>query len=96
MIDLLVPFKSRHLYHPGMNSTASLKSVLPTFVPEMNYDNLSISDGQTASILYLNCIKDLIPEKEQKRIYQDLRTYCKQDTLAEVKLLDVLYERVEI
>ena len=91
MIDLLVPFRSRWLYHPDMKGSASLKSVLPAFVPELSYDNLAIGDGGTASLLYLSCITGNVSDKERIQIFQDLIDYCYQDTFAEVKLLDVLY-----
>lgn len=95
MVDLLVPFRSRYLYHPKMKGSASLKSVLPAFVPEMIYDNLEISDGEMASIRYLSCVKDLISDEEKEKIFSNLKKYCRQDTLAEVKLLEVLYDNVE-
>ncbi len=91
MVDLLVPFRSRWLYHPDMKGSASLKSVLPAFVPELSYDNLAIGDGGTASLLYLYCITGNASEKERSQIFQDLKDYCYQDTLAEAKLLDILY-----
>ena len=91
MVDLLVPFRSRYLYHPEMKGSASLKSVLPAFVPQLTYDGLNIQDGETASIRYLRCIKNMIPEDEKEKIFDDLRKYCAQDTLAEVKLLEILY-----
>jgi len=91
MVDLLVPFRSRYLYHPQMKGSASLKSVLPAFVPEMSYDDLEISDGEMASIRYLSCIKNLISDEEKQKIFSNLKKYCCRDTLAEVKLLDVLY-----
>jgi hypothetical protein len=92
MVDLLVPFRSRCLYHPEMQGSASLKSVLPAFVPDMTYDGLGIQDGEMASIRYLSCIKDIVSEDEKKKIFDDLRRYCCQDTLAEVKLLEILYQ----
>jgi hypothetical protein len=92
MVDLLVPFRSRYLYHPEMKGSASLKSVLPAFVPDMTYDGLGIQDGETASIRYLSCIKNLVSDTEKGKIFKDLIQYCSQDTLAEVKLLDVLYK----
>ncbi len=94
MVDLLIPFRSRWLYHPDMKGSASLKAVLPAFVPGLSYDDLSISDGGAASRLYLSCIKEMVSEGEKERIYRDLRDYCGQDTLAEVKLIDVLYETI--
>ena len=91
MQDLLIPFRSRFIYHPQMNGSASLKSVLPAFVSGLSYDDLAIRDGETASLMYLNCIKDAVSDQEKTRIFQDLKTYCALDTLAEVKLLEVLY-----
>ena len=92
MVDLLVPFRSRWLYHPDMKGSASLKSVLPAFVPELNYDNLAIGDGGTASLSYLFCITGNASEKDRTQIFQNLKDYCYQDTHAEVVLLKVLYE----
>ncbi len=92
MIDLLAPFRSRHLYHPEMMGSASLKSVLPAFGPDLSYNELAITDGDTASALYLSCIKGSASDAEKKMIYKNLREYCALDTLAEVRLLDVLYE----
>ena len=91
MEDLLIPFRSRWLYHPDMRGSASLKDVLPAFVPELSYENLAIGDGGTASLMYLNCLKGGVPEEIKVKILKDLKDYCFQDTLAEVKLLDVLY-----
>lgn len=94
MVDLLVPFRSRLIYHPEMKSSASLKSVLPAFVKDISYDDLEIADGGTASQLFLSCVKDAVSEDEKKKIYKNLREYCSQDTLAEVRLLEVLYNSI--
>ncbi|MCK5207465.1 MAG: DUF2779 domain-containing protein [Cyclobacteriaceae bacterium] len=91
MVDLKVPFSSRNIYHPDMQGAASLKNVLPAFVLGMSYENLEISEGETASLLYLSCIKGMVAEEEKKKIYENLREYCGQDTLAEVRLIEVLY-----
>jgi hypothetical protein len=92
MVDLLVPFRSRHLYHPDMRGSASLKSVLPALVPELTYSALTIGDGATAAMMYLSCLRDAIPKEEQEKIYRHLRKYCAQDTLAEAKLIEILYQ----
>ena len=90
MVDLLVPFRSRYLYHPKMQGSASIKSVLPAFVPELSYDELEIGDGGSASLMYLSCIKDSVPAAEKESIYENLKAYCCLDTLAEVRLIEVL------
>lgn len=92
MVDLWAPFRSRYLYHSKMQGSASLKSVLPAFVPECSYDELEIGDGGSASLMYLSCIKDSIPAAEKEKIYDNLKAYCCMDTLAEVRLIEVLYQ----
>jgi hypothetical protein len=92
MADLLVPFRSRHLYHPAMEGSASIKKVLPAFVPDLRYDDLAIGDGGTASRRYLMCLKNVVSEDEKKAIYADLKRYCALDTWAEVRLIERLRE----
>jgi len=92
MIDLLVPFRSRSLYHSEMRGSASLKSVLPAFVPDMSYDDLEINDGGMASQMYLTCLKGNLAEDQKGAIFDALRKYCCQDTLAEVRLLEILFQ----
>ncbi len=94
MVDLLVPFRSRILYHPAMKGSASLKSVLPALVPDLTYSGLAIADGETASLMYLKAHKNEVSDDEKKRIYADLQQYCLLDTLAEVKLLEELVRAV--
>jgi hypothetical protein len=91
MVDLMIPFKSRILYHREMKGSASLKSVLPALAPDLSYAGLAIADGETASLMYLKTLKSELPEEEKERIYADLLDYCCLDTLAEVKLLEELY-----
>jgi hypothetical protein len=92
MVDLLTPFRARYLYHPAMMGSASIKKVLPAFVPEVGYDNLAIGDGATASRIYLKCLKGMVEEPERQMIYIDLKRYCAMDTWAEVRLIEALYQ----
>jgi hypothetical protein len=90
MVDLLVPFRSRYLYHPDMMGSASIKSVLPSFCRDMSYADLEIAEGGTASLKYLYCITGQASTEERDKIFDGLKEYCGQDTLAEVKLIEVL------
>lgn len=84
LFDLLPVIK--HTYsHPDLQGSYSLKSVLPLLVPALGYDDLSISDGRTAIVQYLQALKISDPE-ERKRSFDDLRAYCERDTLAMVEL----------
>ncbi|MCJ7772382.1 MAG: DUF2779 domain-containing protein [Desulfobacterales bacterium] len=94
MVDLLMPFSKRYLYHPEMKGSASLKTVLPALVSDLAYDSLAIDDGMTASIQYLKCIQNTVSDQEKETIFQNLKEYCALDTLAEVKLLEVLYNEI--
>jgi len=93
-VDLLIPFRSRFLYHSKMKGSASLKNVLPAFVKDIGYNDLEIQDGRTASHKYLTCLKGTIGEDQKEGIFQNLRNYCELDTLAEVRLMNVLYKKV--
>ena len=95
MVDLLIPFRSKYLYHPQMYGSASLKSVLPAFITDLSYDDLVIQDGGSASSLYLSCVKGVLSDKEKRQVYQNLKKYCGTDTLAEVRLLEILHNTVK-
>jgi Domain of unknown function(DUF2779) len=89
MVDLVQPFQERSYYHPAMNNSFSMKSLLPALVPELSYSNLPISSGSIAMIAYEN----LSTETDMFKIVEikeQLLEYCKLDTLAMVKVLEVL------
>ncbi len=92
IVDLLVPFRSFHFYHPKQNGSASIKKVLPIFSKELKYDDLVIGNGEDASISYLHSHfgDDEISDKEKNKIREALEKYCELDTLAEVVILDEL------
>lgn len=85
----------RYFYHPRFYGSFSLKSVLPALVPEMNYEDLSIQEGNQASLEYLRMIDPSTPQVEKQRIKKALRRYCSQDTIAMVKIREELLSRLE-
>lgn len=93
MIDLLVPFKSRWLYHPSQNGSASIKNVLPAFT-SLKYDGLGITNGQDASQKYLDFMHGKLSPVEIEKLWHDLSEYCGLDTLAMKALLDVLFANI--
>lgn len=93
-VDLIVPFRNGGYYHPDMNGSFSIKSVLPALFPddpELSYKNLNIQDGgmamDTFANLHLLEDKNLIPQMRD-----DLLAYCELDTLAMVRILEKLQE----
>ncbi len=94
-VDLLIPFRSRAIYHPDMNGSASLKSVLPVFEPGLSYEDLELQEGQTVSIVFESISKGWIKGDEKERMMEALREYCQVDTLGMVKLVEVLEKLVK-
>ena len=84
LFDLL-PVVRNTYYQPEFRGSFSIKNVLPVLVPEMGYGDLEISDGQTASVRYMEALASG-NGTERQRTFDDLRAYCARDTLAMVRL----------
>lgn len=89
--DLMIPFKDKYYYKPEMRGSYSIKEVLPALVPELKYDGLAINNGDLASITFMKIVNKEFSESEVENLRKDLLEYCKLDTFAMVKILDVLY-----
>jgi hypothetical protein len=87
--DIAIPFAKKFYYSQTMHGSHSLKAVLPALVPDLKYEELIIKDGNTASISFerLQTETDLIKMMETR---DNLIEYCKMDTLAMVRILEVL------
>ena len=83
----------KHYYHPGFHGSFSLKSVLPTLLPEMDYKQLAIQEGGQASLEYARMIDAQTPVAEKEIIARNLLAYCGQDTLAMVRIREKLLNR---
>ena len=89
--DIMIPFQKRWYYKPEMQGSYSIKKVLPALVPSLSYKDLNIQEGGTASSTFSQMAQGIFNgDLEQTR--QDLLEYCKLDTLAMVKILEVLRE----
>jgi len=89
LVDLMVPFRKKHLYTPDMNGSYSLKAVLPALVPDLSYSNLEIQEGGSASLTYESLYYDTEQESIAKK-RRDLLNYCELDTLSMVRILELL------
>jgi len=94
MVDLIDPFKARHLYSWKQKGSHSIKSVLPAFVENMSYEGMEIGDGGAAMDAYHRMCECADRPKELAKVRKDLLEYCRQDTLAMVKLLDVIQVKI--
>jgi len=88
-IDLLIPFRQFHYYHPDQKGSASLKSVLPALTGK-GYDGMVIADGMTASITFQQVTYgEVVPETRDK-VRSDLEKYCGLDTEGMIFIIDEL------
>lgn len=87
--DLIDPFRKGWYYAPGMNGSSSIKAVLPALVPELDYHDLNIQEGVTASLRYGQLAAGTF-EGDAAQLRTDLLAYCGLDTLAMVRVLEVL------
>lgn len=69
--------------------------VLHIFSKEIKYDDLLISNGLDASLLYYKSHFEDVPAKEKETIREALEKYCELDTYAEIILVDGLKELCE-
>lgn len=88
LVDLL-KLLERHYCHPDFRGSYSIKNVLPVLVPGMSYGGMDISDGRAAGRAWLELIETQDWVKKQALV-QNLLDYCRQDSLAMLKLRDAL------
>jgi len=88
IVDLMIPFRKQWYYHPDFKGSYSIKAVLPVLVPALRFDELDIQEGGMASLIYSQLkYQDAVTATIQR---QALRAYCKLDTLAMVRIVEVL------
>lgn len=75
-----------YYYHPDFNGSTSIKKVLPVLVPGMSYEGMDIAEGDSAMAYFAFMAMGEYNLEEEEKIKKDLLKYCKQDTLAMVKL----------
>jgi hypothetical protein len=86
VVDLL-PIARQHYYHPAMKGSWSIKAVLPTIAPELDYSTLAeVQDGGMAQAAFLEAIEPDTAEVRREDLRHALLEYCQLDTLAMVRL----------
>jgi len=93
LVDLL-PIARRHYYHPAMHGSWSIKKLLPTIAPELDYSRLGeIQEGSAAQQAYVEATAPATSAARREEIRGKLLAYCAQDTLAMVTLARYLEGR---
>jgi hypothetical protein len=89
LVDILPVFR-KMIKTKSTSSSASLKVVLPSFLPHLSYKNLDIQHGMATVETYRNLSNMTSEEAEEAR--KAMLVYCKLDTLAVLELYNKLYE----
>ena len=72
-----------------MMDSWSIKRVLPTIAPDLDYADLDdVRSGDVVEPVYFEMIDPATPAERRKVIENALLTYCERDTLAMVRLAE--------
>ena len=85
VVDLLEVYRG-HYYHRDMHGSWSIKKVLPTVAPDLDYTGLDVFDGDMAQVAYRRAIASGTTDEDREAIRRSLQSYCGLDTLAMVRL----------
>ena len=85
-VDLL-PVTQAHYYHRDQRGSWSIKKVLPTIAPELDYSDLEVGDGAAAQLAWLEAASPTCTPERRTLIASSLEVYCERDTWAMVVLL---------
>ena len=86
LFDLL-PFAREHYYHPAMLGSWSIKRVLPTIAPDLDYGNLdTVQSGEMVEPIYFEMVDPATTREHRDALANALLMYCARDTLAMVRL----------
>ena len=91
MQDLMIPFQKKWYVTPSMNGSYSIKYILPALVPEFEKAYKELNGVQNGSQA-MNAFARLgsLNDEEKQKLRNSLLEYCKLDTLAMVKVLEIL------
>jgi len=85
IVDFEVILRNNY-YDKNFHGRTSIKKVLPVLVKNMNYDNLDIAEGGSASAHFAYMAMNMYSKEKEEEIKKELLQYCCQDTLALVKI----------
>jgi hypothetical protein len=86
VIDLL-PIVRKHYYHPSQRGSWSIKAVLPTLCPDLNYGDLEgVQNGGMAMEAFMEALAPQTTAARKTEIEQQLLAYCSLGTYAMVRL----------
>lgn len=96
LVDLL-PIARKHFYHPDQEGSWSIKAVLPTVAPDLDYAMLEhVKDGGLAQEAFVEATHPGTGASRKAELEKALHEYCKLDTYAMVRLWQVFAGRKDL
>ncbi len=90
LVDLH-PIAKAAYYHPAMKGSWSIKALLPTIAPELDYARLEgIREGGAAQAAYIEATAPTTATGRKAELCGQLLRYCGHDTLAMVRIAQFL------
>lgn len=84
----LLPWLQNCYYHPAMKGSWSIKAVLPTIAPHLDYAQLvEVQNGTLAQLAYIDIINPETDPTEREQKIHNLLKYCELDTQAMVEVV---------
>lgn len=94
MYDLMDVFSKQYYVHHNFKGKTSLKYVAPALINDINYDDLKVRDGGTASEQWYSMVYGNLTVLEKQNVAWALRKYCWMDTFAMYKIWRFLHNSV--
>ena len=94
IIDLKTPFSKDWFIDKNFFGSASIKDVMPALVTDLSYKELLIHEGNAAQQVWMETVLEGKNTEKRDEIMNALIEYCKLDTLAMVRLLEILQNQV--
>lgn len=82
-VDLL-PIARKRWYHRDQRGSWSIKAVLPTIAPGLDYTALEVKDGGNAQVAWAEAVDPNCNPLRREALTDALRAYCERDTWAMV------------
>lgn len=86
IVDLYLIAKANYC-HPDMKGSWSIKAVLPTIAPDLDYTRLAVGNGLDAQAAYKEILHSDTPDARKQELTEGLCEYCTLDTLAMVQMV---------
>lgn len=87
----LLPWLQNYYYHPAMKGSWSIKAVLPTIAPHLDYLQLDeVQNGTLAQLAYLDIVNPETDQVTREQKIHNLLKYCELDTRAMLEVVSFL------